>query len=278
VIANTATEERHRKPASEAASVTLEASPTLQTEIFKTTYTYLTLNTDHPNEKNALGSSIKVIANTVTAPKYYLDMVLEPSEVQSPETNTYFSTRVLEKTYVEDGKTKVGVSNDVFTQVMHNEYKFITMNKYYLHVIYKKICLQLIITETAPPVRSINTTPTQADLEEENNPTTDVAKTYYITYTYFNTYLENDNTVIKTNIATSSDIVYEKAALKKTATKSVLSSATPEPIQIFATKTYLTTYTYFTTLLQVIFYNSIFRNYKYNNVNLDYINNTFYFI
>lgn len=78
-----------------------------------------------------------------------------------------------------------------------------------------------------------------------------MAKTYYITYTYYNTYLEKDSTVVKTNIATSSDIVYEKAGSKKTSTKSHSVSATPEPIQIFATKTYLTTYTYFTTLLQV---------------------------
>lgn len=124
MIANTATEERHRKPVSEAASVTLEASPTLQTEVFKTTYTYLTLNTDHPDEKNALGSSTRVITNTVTAPQYYLDMVLEPSETQQPETNTYMSTRALEKTYIEDGKTRVEMTHDVVTQVYLCTVKF----------------------------------------------------------------------------------------------------------------------------------------------------------
>lgn len=98
--------------------MTLEASPTLQTEIFKTTYTYLTLNTDHPDEKNALGSSTRVIANTITAPQYYLDMILEPSEAPRPETHTYYSTRVLEKTYVEEGKTKIEMTNDVVTQVI----------------------------------------------------------------------------------------------------------------------------------------------------------------
>lgn len=103
---------------SESASVTLEASPTLQTEIFKTTYTYLTFNTDHPDENNALDSSTKVIANTVTAPQYYLDMILEPSETQKPETNKYLSTRILEKTYLEDGKTKIETTNDIITQVI----------------------------------------------------------------------------------------------------------------------------------------------------------------
>ncbi|XP_058788844.1 uncharacterized protein LOC131662888 [Phymastichus coffea] len=225
VIANTATEERHRKRPAEAASVTLDASPTLQTEVFKTTYTYLTLNSDHPDEKNALGSSTKVITNIVTAPQYYLEMILEPSETPRPETNTYLSTRALEKTYVEEGKTKIEMTTDVVTQ--------------------------LIITESSvPPPRATSLTTPSPVADESISPTTDIAKTYYITYTYFNTYLENDSTVVKTNIATSSDIIYEKAPSKKSSTKSIAVSATPEPIQIFATKTYLTTFTYFTTLLQ----------------------------
>lgn len=115
-MANTATEERHRKTGTESASVTLKASPTLRTEVFKTTYTYLTLNTDHPDANNALGSSMKVITNTVTAPQHYLDM-LEPSEARQPETNTYLSTRLLEKTFMEDGKTRIETSSDKITQV-----------------------------------------------------------------------------------------------------------------------------------------------------------------
>lgn len=117
VIANTATEERHRKPASEAAAYTLEASPTLHTEVFKTTYTYLMLNTDHPDIDNALESSTRVIANTVTAPQHYLDMILEPSEAPRPETNTYLSTRVLEKTFMENGRTRIETTSDTVTQV-----------------------------------------------------------------------------------------------------------------------------------------------------------------
>lgn len=117
MVANTATEERHRKPGSETAAVTLEASPTLRTEVFKTTYTYLTLNTDHPDANDALESSTKVITNTVTAPQHYLDMILEPSEAPRPETNTYLSTRVLEKTFMEEGRTKVETVSDTITQV-----------------------------------------------------------------------------------------------------------------------------------------------------------------
>lgn len=117
MIANTATEERHRKPGSETAAVTLEASPTLRTEVFKTTYTYLTLNTDHSNINDALESSTKVITNTVTAPQHYLDMILEPSEAPRPETNTYLSTRMLEKTFMEDGRTRIETTSDTITQV-----------------------------------------------------------------------------------------------------------------------------------------------------------------
>ncbi|XP_076643588.1 uncharacterized protein LOC143353869 [Halictus rubicundus] len=223
VVANTATEERHRKPGSETAAVTLDASPTLRTEIFKTTYTYLTLNTDHPNVDDALESSSKVITNTVTAPQHYLDMILEPSEAPRPETNTYLSTRMLEKTFMEDGRTRIETASDTVTQ--------------------------LIITESAPPPRPTSVTTTLTALDHTEESMTDVMKTYYITYTYYNTFLEKGSTVVRTNVATSTDVVLEKAPAKKT-TKTALVNPTPEPIQIFATKTYLTTFTYFTTLLQ----------------------------
>ncbi|XP_015431646.1 PREDICTED: uncharacterized protein LOC107187952 [Dufourea novaeangliae] len=223
VVANTATEERHRKPGSETAAVTLEASPTLRTEVFKTTYTYLTLNTDHPNINDALESSTKVITNTVTAPQHYLDMILEPSEAPRPETNTYLSTRMLEKTFMEDGRTRIETSSDTVTQ--------------------------LIITESVPPPRPTSVTTTLTALDHTEESMTDVMKTYYITYTYYNTFLEKGSTVVRTNVATSTDVVLEKVPVKKT-TKTSLVNPTPEPIQIFATKTYLTTFTYFTTLLQ----------------------------
>ncbi|XP_043251264.1 uncharacterized protein LOC122396706 [Colletes gigas] len=224
VVANTATEERHRKPGSETAAVTLEASPTLRTEVFKTTYTYLTLNTDHPNVNDALESSTKVIANTVTAPQHYLDMILEPSEAPQPETNTYLSTRMLEKTFMEDGRTRIETTSDTVTQ--------------------------LIVTESAPPPRPTSVTTTLTALDGTEESMTDAMKTYYITYTYYNTFLEKGSTVVRTNVATSTDVVLEKVPVKKTSTKTALVNATPEPIQIFATKTYLTTFTYFTTLLQ----------------------------
>ncbi|KAL0110083.1 hypothetical protein PUN28_013609 [Cardiocondyla obscurior] len=224
VVANTATEERHRKPGSETAAVTLDMSPTLRTEVFKTTYTYLTLNTDHPDVNDALESSTKVITNTVTAPQHYLDMILEPSEAPRPETNTYLSTRVLEKTFMEDGRSKTETVSDTITQ--------------------------LIVTESAPPPRPTSVTTTLTALDATDGSVTDMTKTYYITYTYFNTFLEKGSTVVRTNIATSTDVVLEKVPVRKTTMKTAPVNPTPEPIQIFATKTYLTTFTYFTTLLQ----------------------------
>lgn len=224
VVANTATEERHRKSGSETAAVTLEASPTLRTEVFKTTYTYLTLNTDHPDVNDALESSTKVITNTVTAPQHYLDMILEPSEAPRPETNTYLSTRMLEKTFMEEGRTKIETISDTITQ--------------------------LIVTESAPPPRPTSVTTTLTALDNTDGSVTDTTKTYYITYTYFSTFLEKGSTVVRTNVATSTDVVLEKVPVRKTTMKTIPINLTQEPIQIFATKTYLTTFTYFTTLLQ----------------------------
>ncbi|KYN04782.1 Protein kinase C-binding protein NELL2 [Cyphomyrmex costatus] len=224
VVANTATEERHRKPGSETAAVTLDASPTLRTEVFKTTYTYLALNTDHPDVNDALESSTRVITNTVTAPQHYLDMILEPSEAPRPETNTYLSTTVLEKTFMEEGRTKIETVSDTITQ--------------------------LIVTESAPPPRPTSVTTTLTALDNTDSSVTDMTKTYYITYTYFNTFLEKGSTVVRTNVATSTDVVLEKVPVRKTTMKTAPVNPTPEPIQIFATKTYLTTFTYFTTLLQ----------------------------
>jgi hypothetical protein len=113
------------------------------------------------------------------------------------------------------------------------------------------ISFQLIITESAPPPRPTSVTTTLTALDNIDGSVTDTMKTYYITYTYFNTFLDKGSKVIRTNIATSTDVVLEKVPVRKTTMKTAPINATPEPIQIFATKTYLTTFTYFTTLLQV---------------------------
>lgn len=103
-----------------------------------------------------------------------------------------------------------------------------------------------------PPPRPTSVTTTLTALDNTDGGVTDITKTYYITYTYFNTFLEKGSTIVRTNVATSTDVVLEKVPVRKTTAKTAPIVPTPEPIQIFATKTYLTTFTYFTTLLQVL--------------------------
>ncbi|RZF47866.1 hypothetical protein LSTR_LSTR015530 [Laodelphax striatellus] len=127
---------------------------------------------------------------------------------------------------------------------------------------------QVVITESDNPSLTVNLKPTVSL-------TTDVVKTYFVTYTYFSTMLDGDETVVHSNIATSADIVTEKFLIppKRTTAPAPIESSTTKtqvksedlktsesvsatnseadlPINILATKTYLTTFTYFTTLLQ----------------------------
>ncbi|XP_044011635.1 uncharacterized protein LOC122854757 isoform X1 [Aphidius gifuensis] len=157
IVANTATEERHKKLGSESSAVTLDVSPTLHTELFKTTYTYLTLNAEYPDIEDAFGSSEKIITNTVTVPQYYLDVNLEPSELSPPLTNTYISTRNFHKTKVDNGITKVETSFEILTQ--------------------------LIITDSAtstPEPTSVGTTVTALDYKEETSSSA-ISKSHYVT-------------------------------------------------------------------------------------------------
>lgn len=114
---------------------------------------------------------------------------------------------------------------------------------------------QVIITESDNRASSVGIKPTAS--------TKDVVKTYFVTYTYFNTVLEGESTVIKSAVATSSDVVTEKfvvppkrTSLNTEKSEKIVATKAPEvdsdenAINVLATKTYLTTFTYFTTLLQ----------------------------
>ncbi|XP_044736868.1 uncharacterized protein LOC123298838 [Chrysoperla carnea] len=252
VISNIATEERntahaHIAPTS-TAGITLTQNPNLATGVFHTTYTYL--NTMHDGDQPLVVTSKHTVANTVTAPDDYLSL-LQPSETATPvhDTNTYYSTVSLTKTLIEGTKSEIISTEDVITQV--------------------------VITESIPPkATSVMTSYIALDVEDiaptatKEYSTTDVVKTYFVTYTYYNTFMEDGSTVVKTNVSTSSDIVTEKLYLYPKRTQSTTSGSaviktnpvkssaslstrnTGEPLEIFATKTYLTTFTYFTTLLQ----------------------------
>lgn len=87
---------------------------------------------------------------------------------------------------------------------------------------------------------------------KEENTITDVIKTYYVTYTYYNTIQDKDSTVVKSDISISSDVVTEKYIPVPTKMDEIQTTSTDGklPIHLYATKTYLTTFTYFTTLLK----------------------------
>lgn len=194
-------------------------------------------------------SSQHVVANTVTAPDDYLSL-LKPSEVNKPvkDTNTYFSTINLEKTLYEDGSESVISTREVVTQV--------------------------VITESIPPRdKPVMTSYIALDMiqdnKEEDSPvpsTTDLTKTYFVTYTYYNTVVENGIPNVYTNVSTESDVVTEKVLLQPK--KTVINNSTsPEDqkkkhtkgdtikddapkFDILTTRIYFTTFTYFTTLLK----------------------------
>lgn len=170
-------------------------------------------------------TSRHTVTNTITAPDDYLSL-LQPSEAVTPvyDTNTYYSTVALTKTIHDlDGRSKVLSTTEVLTQ--------------------------LVVTESLP---------SQIVATERPVTATDVVKTYFVTYTYFNTFLENGSTIVRTNVSQSSDVVTERVYLypKKTQQSVALQQTVHEvatetdTLRIFATKTYLTTFTYFTTLLR----------------------------
>lgn len=242
VISNTATEERntiHITP-TPTAGITLTQvrdlntnahlltlnhfqTPKLAIGVFHTTYTYF--NTLLDGDLPLVITSRHTVTNTITAPDDYLSL-LQPSESVTAvyDTNTYYSTVALTKTIHDlDGRSKVLSTTEVLTQ--------------------------LVVTESLPSQIVATDRPVTA---------TDVVKTYFVTYTYFNTFLENGSTIVRTNVSQSSDVVTERVYLypKKTQLSVTPQQTTnavaieTDALRIFATKTYLTTFTYFTTLLR----------------------------
>lgn len=220
----------------------LHQTPKLAIGTFPTTYTYL--NTIFDGDQPIVLTSKHTVTNTITAPDDYLSL-LQPSESVTAihDTNTYYSTVALTKTIHDDDQTKLISTDTVFTQI--------------------------VITESLPSkMTSVMTSYVAFDVDDplsndlKDLATTDVVKTYYVTYTYLNTLIDNGSVVVRTNVSTASDVVTEKLYLYAKRTEAVQATTPPhvidtkpskslDSINIFATKTYLTTFTYFTTLLQV---------------------------
>ncbi|XP_024082315.1 mucin-17 isoform X2 [Cimex lectularius] len=224
VVSNVVTEEVNPSKTRPVDHFTLTSSPELMTGVYHTTYTYL--NTLVDGELPLVVTSKKTVSNTVTEQSNFI----QPSELPVQDTNTYLSTVAYTKTLSEGDEMKVVSTEDVLTQVVITESDYLP-----------------------------------SSLSEEIRPTaitTDVTKTYFATYTYFKTKVEDGKTIVNTEVATSSDIVTETFTIqpKKTSTEVAQTPETKvhetgdqsdsQPINLFATKTYLTTFTYFTTLLQ----------------------------
>lgn len=252
------------------------------TGVFKTTYTYL--NTVLDNDQPVVITSQHTVTNIITAPEDYLS-ILQPSEPQTTlfETNTYYNTMVLTKTLTDNDISKVISTTDIVKQV--------------------------VITELLPSKStSVMTSYIAIDAEGNESPAekadilsspllsaTDIVKTMYVTYTYFNTYLINGSTIERTNVSTTSAIATEKLYIfpttkrmpsPQTTTRNALpirieplensighdsddndddtnNADNDEPnandlmnnelrqtVNLYATKTLATTFTFITTLLQ----------------------------
>ncbi|KAI5723503.1 hypothetical protein M8J76_007193, partial [Diaphorina citri] len=257
VISNVVTEDvknpHSTAPVNSANQITLTSPVDLITQVYHTTYTYL--NTLLDEEQPIVLTTKKTILNTVTSLSGEIDNAIETSYDVIQDTNTYINTVQFTKTISDGLDMKVISTQDVLTQV--------------------------IITQSDKPFGS-------SPVETIQPSTTDVTKTYFVTYTYFNTIQEaNGNTVVTSEIATSSDVVTEtfhlqtkrpeleknehKKPVNKDKTKgdknnhkenlsqpdqinvepteTAMLQSESHSMHIFATKTYLTTYTYFTTLL-----------------------------
>ncbi|KAG8240028.1 hypothetical protein J437_LFUL019590, partial [Ladona fulva] len=230
----------------DALTSKVDGPPSFVTSTYKTTFTYL--NTIIDGEVPVVLTTRQTVANTVTAPAMPSKVSgstaegsdhLQPSEPSLYDTNTYFNTFTLTKTLSDSASgVKVVSTEDVLTQV--------------------------VITEASTSAT------TKPSLKISPTSTSSIVKTYFVTYTYYNTFLEKGSTVVKTNVATSSDVVTEKFYLAPTRTqplnktpsllstpslnidneKTTTSTASQQPLSVFATKTYMTTFTYFTTLLE----------------------------
>ncbi|XP_031622418.1 uncharacterized protein LOC116340210 isoform X2 [Contarinia nasturtii] len=274
VITNTATEERNAyniRPTT-ASGITLTQTPHLATGVFKTTYTYL--NTVLDGEQPVVLTSQHTVANTITAPEDYLS-ILQPSEPSATlfETNTYFNTMVLTKTLTDNDITKVISTTDVVRQVVITE----LLPSKSMSVMTSYIAIDSEGNESPADKADILSSPLLS--------VTDVVKTFYVTYTYFNTYLINGSTIVRTNMSTSSVVATEKLYIYPTtkrlpAPQTTTRNALPiriEPldnnighdddyktidsnelmneelrqtVNLYATKTFATTFTYFTTHLE----------------------------
>lgn len=218
-------------------------------------------------------TSQHIVTNTITAPEDYLS-ILQPSEPSATlfETNTYYNTMVLTKTLTDNDVSKVISTTDVVKQVVITE----LLPSKSMSVMTSYIAIDAEGNESPADKNDILSSPLLS--------ATDVVKTFYVTYTYFNTYLINGSTIVRTNMTTSSVVATEKLYIypttkrmpapqttthnaipiriepldnnigadddSKTDTNELMNDELKQTVNLYATKTFATTFTYYTTLLQ----------------------------
>lgn len=179
-----------------------------------------------------VATSKHVVVNTITAADDYLKMIQpSPQAVPVYETNTYYSTLEFSKTINDDETSKVINTQDVVTQV--------------------------IVTESLPHGRmpmsmshdlehgSHELSPSTHDNDDEViNDNDDDVDEYSEEEAEIHHHKHNNNKgnnyIKKTNILD----------INPTRIDQHPNAGTAMPLHLYATKTYLTTFTYFTTLLQ----------------------------
>ena len=230
-------------------SIRLGASPYL-TDTLTTTYTYY--NTFSAGQSPVVLTSKETVSNVVTIPAYMSPTLMEDLKTMTHsrvfETETYYTTFTFSKTLLHEGKTaEVKTTQETVTQVVVTE--------------------ALLPGKPSPvpmltPLPFIDPQPGEVELEE-------ITKTYFTTYTHWVTKLNpQGGLIVESSTSIGSNVVTDTMAIAKDE-DSYLSSAkfvgnilarTPVPhfpssvpsmekVLIQATKTYYTTYTYFTTIL-----------------------------
>lgn len=231
------------------------------------------MNTVLDGDQPVVVTSQHTVTNTITAPEDYLS-ILQPSEPSATlfETNTYYNTMVLTKTLTDNDISKVISTTDVVKQVVITE----LLPSKSMSVMTSYIAIDAEGNESPADKADILSSPLLS--------ATDVVKTFFVTYTYFNTYLINGSTIVRTNMTTSSVVATEKLYIYpttkrmpapqmttrnalpiriepldnnigleddyKTESNELMNDELRQTVNLYATKTFATTFTYFTTLLQ----------------------------
>ncbi|KAG5683804.1 hypothetical protein PVAND_013068 [Polypedilum vanderplanki] len=211
VISNIATEERNTHNLTPLIASDMTFFKTPNLRVGEFSTTYTYYNTIMDDDIPIVATSKHVVVNTITAADDYLKMI-QPTPSASPvyETNTYYSTVEFSKTINDDEMTKVINTRDVVTQV--------------------------IVTESLPHGRMpMSMSHDLADSHESDLAPSD---------DYDETEDDDENYIKRTSAIDVNPTIIDDMPNDEASIAAAL------PLHIYATKTYLTTFTYFTTLLQ----------------------------